>query len=279
MREYKAYLDQLWKEKVTVAFATGIAVFAGLMFITRAYLEGISHPSLYLLLAVSLIFLIAAQYVKRSHNYRLLAYIMCLCSVVILPIRAGATGGFSSSVVSWFALVPLTAVVIIGIKAGLILTLLTIVHFIVIVIFKPSFYSLHEVQVEFSAHLLVLIIGLSLSSVLAILYETNREALNNSLMNSYQKLEESAAIKLRNEQLETAQSMVRTYNHEINNPLQIALGNLHLYQRKGDDKSLQKLEESLERIAEITKKIGSEVRDGHFNFDESSRGPGTFTHE
>ena len=279
MREYKAYLDQLWKEKVTVAFATGISIFAALMFATRAYFEGVDHPSLYMLLVFALIFFFAAQYVKRSHNYRLLAYIMGFCSIIILPIRAGATGGFSSSVLTWFALVPLVAVILIGIRAGIFLTLLTILHFIAIVIFKPPFYSIHEVHVTFSTHLLVLVIGLSLTSVLAILYETNREALNNLLINSYQKLEESAALKLRNEQLETAQSMVRTYNHEINNPLQIALGNLHLYRRKGDEKSLQKLEESLERIAEITKKIGSEVRDGQFNFDANTSLTGNHSHE
>lgn len=270
MREYKAYLDQLWKEKVTVAFANGIAVFAGLMFVTRAYLEGIDHPSIYMLMAVFLIFLLGAQYVKRSHNYRFLAYLMCISSMIILPVRAAATGGLSSGVLTWFALIPLVAVVIVGIKAGLILTLLTVLHFVAILFFKPAFYSLHDVHVTFTTHMLVLIIGLSLSSALAILYETNREALNNLILTSYQKLEESAAIKLRNEQLETAQNMVRTYNHEINNPLQIALGNLHLFRRKGDDKSLQKLEEALMRISEITKKIGSEVYDGQFNFDDKT---------
>lgn len=56
-------------------------------------------------------------------------------------------------------------------------------------------------------------------------------------------------------------AMVVTYNHEINNPLSVALGHIH-FLRKGQElspkiaASISKIEGSLQRIAEMVKKIG-----------------------
>jgi DNA-binding response OmpR family regulator len=53
-------------------------------------------------------------------------------------------------------------------------------------------------------------------------------------------------------------SMVTTYNHEINNPLAIAVTALQsLRQDRNDDVSLEKLEKSIWRVAEIIKKINA----------------------
>ena len=60
------------------------------------------------------------------------------------------------------------------------------------------------------------------------------------------KLQEIAALH----------AMISTYNHEINNPLTIALGKLKKVAANRDDtESLQKTEAALWRIAEIVKKI------------------------
>lgn len=50
-------------------------------------------------------------------------------------------------------------------------------------------------------------------------------------------------------------SMVLTYNHEINNPLMVAIGNLKLYEKTQNKKCLEKVERGLERIKSIVKKI------------------------
>ncbi len=56
-------------------------------------------------------------------------------------------------------------------------------------------------------------------------------------------------------ELETLNSLIVTYNHEINNPLFIAIGNLPDDVSKLSNKRLQKVKSSLARIADITKAI------------------------
>lgn len=268
MHFYKTYLNRLWKKKIALGLSQGIALFSALMFFVRYFLEGVSHPSLYLLIILSALFWLAGMISKRTDNYTALTYLIFLGSLVILPIRAAATGGASSSVITWFMLIPLLSIIMMGKIVGMIITVATLLHFALILYFKPSIYLINDVDVSTLTQFMVLTIGLGLAILLAVVYENNREALNNQLLASYQKLEESANLKTRNEQLEGAQGMVRTYNHEINNPLQIALGNLALYQRKGDPKSLQKVQESLIRIGEITKKISDSVNHGQIHFGE-----------
>lgn len=54
---------------------------------------------------------------------------------------------------------------------------------------------------------------------------------------------------------EAINAMITTYNHEINNPLTIALGCLKVHKIKNDEESLIKLEAALWRVADIVKKI------------------------
>ncbi|MEI8027242.1 MAG: response regulator [Pseudomonadota bacterium] len=57
---------------------------------------------------------------------------------------------------------------------------------------------------------------------------------------------------------EAIRAMVVTYNHEINNPLTVALGNLSKIKKElPDHPAVLKAEDSLLRIAGITKKIAS----------------------
>jgi DNA-binding response OmpR family regulator len=60
---------------------------------------------------------------------------------------------------------------------------------------------------------------------------------------------------LLNEQLQAVKAMVITYNHEINNPLAIALGHLSLLKKKDNSESLERIQAALLRISEIVKKI------------------------
>lgn len=63
-------------------------------------------------------------------------------------------------------------------------------------------------------------------------------------------------------ELETANALIVTYNHEINNPLAIALGDLAVLRRKGDLSAIDRIEESLKRIANIVKKIETVSKSG-----------------
>jgi DNA-binding response OmpR family regulator len=60
---------------------------------------------------------------------------------------------------------------------------------------------------------------------------------------------------LRKKELETLKMMITTYNHEINNPLTIALVSLKSKITKMDQKSLDRSIKAVRRIANIVKKI------------------------
>lgn len=60
---------------------------------------------------------------------------------------------------------------------------------------------------------------------------------------------------IQKKQLETINSMVATFNHEINNPLTIALGSIRRDFSKIDEKRVRIAVDALERIATIVKKI------------------------
>lgn len=69
---------------------------------------------------------------------------------------------------------------------------------------------------------------------------------------SMKLLNEESIIK---KELETANAMIVTYNHEINNPLTIAMGMLRKCMLKKELDGLEKVDIALHRIADIVKKI------------------------
>ncbi len=60
---------------------------------------------------------------------------------------------------------------------------------------------------------------------------------------------------LKAKQVNTINTMVVTLNHEINNPLAIAMGHLNLPYEKLDEIRVEKSKQALTRIAEIVKRI------------------------
>ena len=60
---------------------------------------------------------------------------------------------------------------------------------------------------------------------------------------------------LKAKQMSTMSTMVATLNHEINNPLAIAVGNLSIPFEKIDEAKVKKSLAALNRVADITKKI------------------------
>ncbi|MEC7277996.1 MAG: response regulator [Bdellovibrionota bacterium] len=72
---------------------------------------------------------------------------------------------------------------------------------------------------------------------------------------------------VKKKQLETINSMVATFNHEINNPLTIALGSLKRDYSKIDEKRIKIAVEALVRIADIVKKIESVTKNGEVEED------------
>lgn len=69
------------------------------------------------------------------------------------------------------------------------------------------------------------------------------------------KIAELSRSAIRLKELETVHAMVVTYNHEINNPLAIALGTLDSMAPQGNEKPIERMKTALWRIADIVKKI------------------------
>ena len=63
------------------------------------------------------------------------------------------------------------------------------------------------------------------------------------------------SLSLQSKQVSTINTMVTTLNHEINNPLAIAIGNLSICKHKPDVVRIDKALKALDRITQIVKKI------------------------
>jgi DNA-binding response OmpR family regulator len=74
-------------------------------------------------------------------------------------------------------------------------------------------------------------------------------------INTHLNIVDLSRDSIKKKELETLNSMITTYNHEINNPLTIALLNLRKDFSKLDQKSVYRSIEALMRIANIVKKI------------------------
>lgn len=68
------------------------------------------------------------------------------------------------------------------------------------------------------------------------------------------KLKELAINSMLKQELETVNSMIITYNHELNNPLMVALGTMSMLKR-GKTDMFDQLEKALNRMATILKKV------------------------
>ncbi len=93
-------------------------------------------------------------------------------------------------------------------------------------------------------------------------------------INTQLKLVQLQEDSLKKAELETAHAMIVTYNHEINNPLTIALGLLRKVELNQEDtaiveKNIPRIKKSLKRIVDIVKKIetiskGTEVKQAEY---------------
>jgi len=70
-------------------------------------------------------------------------------------------------------------------------------------------------------------------------------------------------------EIDAIHSVIATYNHELNNPLTIAIGHLDFFKEKyKEEPDIQTIETALWRIAEIVKKTKSILTNKNFEFEE-----------
>ncbi|WP_290732601.1 response regulator [Halobacteriovorax sp. JY17] len=74
-------------------------------------------------------------------------------------------------------------------------------------------------------------------------------------MKTHLSIKEMNIENMKKSELETANAMIVTYHHEINNPLAIALGYIEKCEMTGSLEGLDKVHVALDRIADIVEKI------------------------
>lgn len=83
-----------------------------------------------------------------------------------------------------------------------------------------------------------------------------------SRINTHLMISEHSHEMARVKELETITSLIGTYNHEINNPLAIALGYLGPNTQTLESAHVNKVRKAILRIADIVKKIGEVSKNG-----------------
>ncbi len=90
------------------------------------------------------------------------------------------------------------------------------------------------------------------------------------------RLKELAAQQSIMEQVKIMAQMITTYNHEINNPLTVAIGNLTFLKREISCIRVEKIEKSLLRIQDIIKESQKCLDEKKFTIKEYSSGSTMF---
>ena len=224
------------------------------MFLTRLLLEGVNHPSVYaigLLPAITMIFIYSTY---KAGNYDRHWMFLAAVAAVLLPIRVMTTGGPSSPVGVWFGLITLSYAVTAGKKA----TPYTLAMIFILFAFyfaNKSFQIFDPTTATTAILYSVFQIGFVAYFLLLLATEKNRNLIFEEL-----KIQEDSlnGIRERIQVLEKEKSqlaMIATYNHELNNPLMIALLAVDQYAKHKDQKSLSKLKRALIRIDSLIEKI------------------------
>ena len=92
-------------------------------------------------------------------------------------------------------------------------------------------------------------------------------------MKTHLSIKEMNTENMEKRELETANAMIVTYNHEINNPLTIALGYVEKWEMTGKLDGIEKVHDALDRIVDIVKKIehiseGSSISKEEYSKDQ-----------
>ncbi len=82
-------------------------------------------------------------------------------------------------------------------------------------------------------------------------------------------LKTQTALITHTKEMAAIHATITTFNHEINNPLAIATGQVHFLRKKyGEEPEFPKLEKALLRIAEVIKKTGTLLESSSIDFEQ-----------
>lgn len=235
------------------------------MFLVRLYLEGVASTTLYALLVASIILALLPWLIKYTANYKIANLLYIILPLIILPMRVLETGGFNSTVISWYFVICMLIFLIASIRWGVITYFLVLFEISLLYIaieqnwVKADFIPKNDIQ------LWVFVIALSASIGLIYWYEKQR-------IINIRKLEElNKQISYDNELLSQQKKELKKVNHDkttllnvlchdIVNPLNIITGCTEMSIASQDIDKKDSHANSIAKASNVIKQIISHVR-------------------
>ncbi|MBT4761555.1 MAG: GHKL domain-containing protein [Bdellovibrionaceae bacterium] len=250
-------LAKLKKFRINIQFSLAGAVFVFIMFLARFLIEGNRSQTIFVLPIASMIFLVALYTGKKFSTTIPTTLVLFLSGLILLPLRIISTGGVTSSVVVWGAIMPSLFILSSNLKTALIFIFIFVVE--LYLISQPQILGLNinSFEVSNSVHFAVSVIGISLVTILATVQEMTRLTHERSLL----EFEQKDAV---NKRMASIGQMAGGIAHEINNPLTIISGSTlfikKALQKDSIDvdfvtKNLSKIEKTTNRIHEIVESL------------------------
>ena len=189
---------------------------------------------------------------KQVWHLKLINWITVFSITALLMLRMYLSGGLGSPAAQWLGLVPQVALLVTGFAAAMIAFATISIGILAFVSLLPTseLIVLNTPSVGFVSWLVVMAFGGVMMAV-----EGRRGLTFRRFFSAQDKLKTAHQILLQAEKSKVLDALVATYNHEINNPLVIAMSQLYLLEKEIQNERVSKIKESLDRIATIVKKI------------------------
>lgn len=206
-----------------------------LMFLLRAYLEGIVSITLYVLLAVGIAFLSLPFIIKATANYYIASTSLVIAALIILPLRVLETGGLTSAVMVWYFGSCLVFFVIGSLRLGIFAYIFSVIEIFTLYIATKNNWGNTEFTASLDVHFWVFTLALSLGIIVIYWYEKQRIENINLLEEKNLKISRDndllakQKLELENTNLDKS-TLLNVLSHDISNPLNVILAYTEILQ-------------------------------------------------
>lgn len=254
-------LELLRKSRISAAIGIFIIPTVLAVFTARIIVEGVNHPSLYLLLVPPFIALWGLFYMRNTGDYRPAGALLLLFSLLIVPYRIYITGGLTSAAASWVLLAPAVGIALFGTRVALFCAAFELIT-LGGVAYLENLGQVPALTATPLVQFVVLALILMVVTLILYAYESERRTF--------------IKIAKETEERETVNTIVATLNHELNTPLAILEANLALL-KSDDPRRTDRTRKAFRRIQKIVAQIdalqGKDLQKDHYHLTTETQKP------